>query len=158
MLQQAHLSPFALFSWVLDPENLACEDYRRMFYRDSQRLSAFMGHIIKHPDGKTKLMEWLIPHSVDTVCDIIHHEMEEMSRLNPDDPRSIKELSPKYLRTWDLAKCIADPARRRSPVLVRILHTTVDPDSPKTTKTRKNHKDSDTVHNLSLTNPSPSPS
>jgi hypothetical protein len=98
-----------------------------------------MGHIIKHPEGKEKLLNWVIPHSVETVCDIIHHEMEEMSRLRPDDPRSIKELSPKYLRDWDFAKCIVELARQRSPVLVRILRTAVDPNPPKAPKNGYKH-------------------
>ncbi|KAF8871290.1 hypothetical protein BD779DRAFT_1631677 [Infundibulicybe gibba] len=70
------------------------------------------------------LRRWLASRVIDMACDIVSDEMDDMKKSS-NGPKSLKELTPSYLRTWSLDNAIAQPAQLKAPSMLKILRSAV---------------------------------
>ncbi len=82
-LQEESLSPFDLFLMVFDQHQPLFNAYRAELLEDNNpKLSMILDRIIAHPDGRSKVSQWLKRTGLGFVHDIVNQEMEEVQRAS----------------------------------------------------------------------------
>ena len=80
-LQEEGLSPFDLFLMVFDQHQPLFNVYQAELLEDNNpKLSMILDRIIAHPDGRSKVSQWLKRTGLGFVHDIVNQEMEEVQR------------------------------------------------------------------------------
>jgi hypothetical protein len=95
----------------------AYKTYQDGFYRGSG-LDHFLNIIERDKRGIKKLSSWMRPRSIKMVLKIVDAEMED---LKDTFRMSIDQVTPSFLRDFDLKKQVIQPMNEKSPVLRSIL-------------------------------------
>jgi hypothetical protein len=141
-LRDGRLSPVDFLIDILDSRRDEFGGYRDGLYKEnSTRLGDLMDVIMSDPKGKRKLEEWMELHAVDVVCRAVGQEMDAVKK---DFNMSIADVSPEYLRNWDLG---ANTSNEKAPILQQILHSAAQTD---TAKEKNKIKDPHTVRLINL--------
>jgi hypothetical protein len=116
VLRTMRMAPVDLLIESLSSEP-AYKSYQDGFYRGSG-LEHFLNVIERDKRGSKKLFSWMKPRSIKTVLDIIDMEMED---LKGTFRMSVDQVTPSFLRDFDLEKQVIQPMEEKSPVLRNIL-------------------------------------
>ncbi|KAJ7211405.1 hypothetical protein GGX14DRAFT_362904 [Mycena pura] len=87
--------------------------------------------------GKQVFREWVQPTAIEIACETVTTEMDSMVKAL-STASSVKQLTPKFLRTWNLNDNVVQPAKTFAPNLVRILFSAINTDRALKRNKKKN--------------------
>ncbi|KAG6835025.1 hypothetical protein H0H93_005508 [Arthromyces matolae] len=133
ILQNARISLSECLLTVLDDSNQDFFDYRTAFFNKSNswRLERFLELIWKHEKGSYTMKNWLKPHAVDYVCNLVSHELEA---AKPSLMMNTDEVTPEFISTWDINSIMEPIAEKITPTWARVLHAATEPSTSKVDK------------------------
>lgn len=120
-LRNAKMSPIQFLTAVLDETDQEYIYFRDAFYtehKSSQRLANFLDVVWESPKGCHMLKDWMRPHAINLICEIIDEEME---RAKPNLQYSTKDVTPEFISTWNINSLMDCVGSEITPVWSQIL-------------------------------------
>ncbi|KAF8241151.1 hypothetical protein L208DRAFT_1229582 [Tricholoma matsutake] len=145
------MPPSEFLALVLDDSTNDFATYRTAFFTDvhSSKLWSLLELIWNHEKGCSHMKEWMKPHAVDLVCDIIDDEMDS---ARPKLSMTTQEITPEFISQWDINGLMDQINSDTTPVWTRVLEaaseTKEDKAKPKTSKSRNRHTVTSYIHYL----------
>ncbi|KAF8055763.1 hypothetical protein FPV67DRAFT_1434407 [Lyophyllum atratum] len=123
-LRNSRISPTEFLLTVLDDTTDHFSSFRTAFYAESNsnRLHSLLDRIWSHKKGSLTMKDWIRPHAIDLVCDIVYEEMENAKPLLR---MTTSEVTPEFIDTFDV-NAIMEPVARVTPVWSQILEAATE--------------------------------
>ncbi|KAJ7260021.1 hypothetical protein B0H12DRAFT_1069914 [Mycena haematopus] len=122
----AQLSPATLLEEILTDK--AYEHHADKFFGHSgATLRRILDAMVADERGKQIFREWVQPTAIEIACETVTTEMDSMVKAL-STASSIKRLTPKFLRAWNLNDNVVQPAKEFAPNLVKILFSASNTD------------------------------
>jgi hypothetical protein len=101
-LRKARITPLELLSMVLNEENDLLVNFRSSFYKESglDRLKTLLNSVWANTRGQQTLKEWMLPHAIPYICNLIYDEMED---AKPKLHMTIGQVTPEFVNNWDIS-------------------------------------------------------
>ncbi|KAF8219473.1 hypothetical protein L208DRAFT_1550107 [Tricholoma matsutake] len=151
ILRDARMPPSEFLTLVLDDSTNDFATYRTAFFTDahSSKLRSLLELIWNNKKGCSHMKEWMKPHAVDLVCDIIDDEMDS---ARPKLSMTTQEITPEFISQWDINGLMDQINSDTTPVWTRVLEaaseTKEDKAKLKTSKSRNRHTVTSYIHYL----------
>ena len=118
-IADAGRSPLDLILDILDPSQDEYELYRvRWFSTSCNKVPCLLDGIFAHSKGRNLVLNWMLPHSLESVCSMVASEMDlAVKELSLP---SVEHVSTEFISKWTLESVI-EPATLLCPSLLRIL-------------------------------------
>jgi hypothetical protein len=118
-IADAGRSPIDLILDILDTSQDEYEPYRvRWFSTSCNKVSCLLDGIFAHSKGRNLVLNWMLPHSLESVCSMVASEMDlAVKELSLP---SVEHVSSEFISKWTLESVI-EPATQLCPSLLRIL-------------------------------------
>jgi hypothetical protein len=68
------------------------------------------------------MREWMEPHAVDLVCEIVNREMED---TKPSLKMYTTEVTPEFIERWDINTTM-DPVAKKTAVFPRVINAATE--------------------------------
>ena len=118
-IADAGQSPLDLILDILDSSQDEYEQYRvRWFSTSCNKVSCLLDGILAHSKGHNLVLNWMLPHSLESVCFMVASEMD-LAVKELSFP-SVAYVSTEFISQWTLKSAI-EPATQLCPSLLRIL-------------------------------------
>ena len=118
-IANAHHSPLDLIMDILDESQDEYEHYRsRWFSSSCNKLSILLDRIFVHPKGRDLVLQWMRPHSLESVCSTVASEMDLV--VKELSLPSVEHVSTEFIANWTLER-VVEPATQHCPSLLQIL-------------------------------------
>lgn len=137
-LRKGRIVPLDFMMDLVDVDEDAYERHRVFMYdaNGSWKLKAVLDNIMKDTREKTILLDWMKPHALEQVSEIVSSELEiRSSRVRA----TLSNLAPSDLRSWELDRDEIATLSTDTPCLFRIIRSAV------THATTEKNKNKDTV-------------
>lgn len=122
-------SPLELILDILDSGQHEYENYRsRWFSPASNKLSLLLDRIFAHPKGRDLVLQWMLPHALDSVCSSISSEMD--LAIKELSLPSVEHVSSEFISHWTL-ETIIEPTYQLCPSLSRVLEAAAQTEDAK---------------------------
>lgn len=86
------------------------------------KVASILNAIRSHPLLGRQFDDWNFPHAVDATCAAVYTEMDDLTTKSVA-AKTIKDLTPAFLRSWTLETAVGAPAAKRAPTLLRVLNS-----------------------------------
>jgi hypothetical protein len=130
MISEASRSPLDLISDILDVTQDEHEQYRSRWFSPARhsKLSDLLDNIFAHPKGRDLILEWMQPHTLESVCSTVSSEMDLV--VKELSLPSVEHVSSEFINNWTL-ETVIEPATQLCPSLLRILEAAAQTEEAK---------------------------
>jgi len=134
ILLDADMTPTSFLLHLLGRET-SSPSARTAFFRrtNEDNICELLSTILEDDKGSRIFKQWLVPHAVDIVCDLVSNEMEA---AKPSLFMTTAQTTPEFIEGWDINKIMDPIARDITPTWTSVLHAASEPKGSHDNKSR----------------------
>ncbi|KJA21719.1 hypothetical protein HYPSUDRAFT_202642 [Hypholoma sublateritium FD-334 SS-4] len=101
LLLHSHISLFDLFLELLDESKAQYLSYQTEFYKEgSQKFCMILDRVSHSQNGRKKICTWIRHSCLQTVCEIVSEEMDEVKKV--EKISGLSSITPEFIKSWTI--------------------------------------------------------